>query len=613
MTVKEKITPPGRAISLIAALVFASVSIGAVITASRIQRDFGRVEVGDVWYQNYNGIPIRAKLFRPVEASAQNRLPGVVYIHGYQNNRETGDAYSIETARRGFVVLNIDAIGRGHSGIPGGINSPDFDHTYGGKSSVDYLRKQPFVDPGAVGIMGHSLGAEMAYKAALADPGIRALVITGFAYTLESTVSTPKNMLMIIGQYDEFRKRMTGTRDIRKEWMGTERTAKTFPVKNPELGKTYGDFSRGTARRVYVPPIIHIRESHHIGSIAETVLWLKSALSPPEKLWIDPSSQIWQVKEWMTLLAMAAALAMLLPLGAFLMGLPLFAGLRDEGGARYESTTGEFLKFSSINGALLWLYLPLILVLFGIHKYVVPIDGAFPMMMVNAKVWWFLVVNITGIVLLRRWYRARSAAGRVTHNDTGLSFGQDRFSLDPAALAKTVTLAVVLFLCLYFLEFWAEKGFIVNYRFLFPFMSDLTPYRVGMFFLYLPFILFCFIVTGVFLHGQLRRPPAATFMATFVKWSLYSAGALVVPLVLFLMVQYVPLFINGFIPFQGPNGLFVVFIINLIQVVAMLAFTSVISTWFYQLTGRVYAGALLNAFIVAWIFASSQVIAPIPV
>ena len=45
--------------------------------------------------------------------------PGVVYIHGYQNNRETSDAYCIEMARRGFVVLEIDALGRGNSGNPG--------------------------------------------------------------------------------------------------------------------------------------------------------------------------------------------------------------------------------------------------------------------------------------------------------------------------------------------------------------------------------------------------------------------------------------------------------------------------------------------------------------
>ena len=88
--------------------------------------------VSNATYLNWNGIPIRTKLLKPVEASAANPLPGIVYIHGYQNNRETSDAYCIELARRGFVVLNIDAIGRGNSGIPGrDPKAPGFDRTFG--------------------------------------------------------------------------------------------------------------------------------------------------------------------------------------------------------------------------------------------------------------------------------------------------------------------------------------------------------------------------------------------------------------------------------------------------------------------------------------------------
>jgi hypothetical protein len=39
----------------------------------------------------------------------------------------------------------------------------------------------------------------------------------------------------------------------------------------------------------------------------------------------------------------------------------------------------------------------------------------------------------------------------------------------------------------------------------------------------------------------------------------------------------------------------------------------ILSTWFYQITGKTYLGALVNAAIVTWMFASSQAIAPIPV
>jgi hypothetical protein len=44
---------------------------GAVVLAWWTQRDFGSVEVSNLAYENQNGIPIRAKLLRPTEASAE--------------------------------------------------------------------------------------------------------------------------------------------------------------------------------------------------------------------------------------------------------------------------------------------------------------------------------------------------------------------------------------------------------------------------------------------------------------------------------------------------------------------------------------------------------------
>lgn len=80
-----------------------------------------------------------------------------------------------------------------------------------------------------------------------------ALVISGFVYTLDASATNPKNMLMIIGKWDEYRERMTETDDIEREWMNTPQTQKAIPIENPQLGVTYGNFAQGTARRVFVP------------------------------------------------------------------------------------------------------------------------------------------------------------------------------------------------------------------------------------------------------------------------------------------------------------------------------------------------------------------------
>ena len=174
-------------------------------------------------------------------------------------------------------------------------------------------------------------------------------------------------------------------------------------------------------------------------------------------------------------------------------------------------------------------------------------------------------------------------------------------------------LAAILFLFAYLIEHTLENIFIVDFRFIFPFASDLTPYRAQLWFSYFPFLLLGFLLMGIFLHGQLRQPLKSTWLKTFISWSVFNILVLVIPLVLFLMVQYVPLFITGTIPFVGPGGMFIAYTHNLFHIAAVLILVIPIQTWFYQLTGRIYLGAVLNAALVTWMFVSSQVIAPIPV
>jgi len=594
-------------------VLFMAVLIGAMALASAVQTDFGRVAVSNVHYLNDNAIPLRAKLMHPKAVGSETRFPGIVYIHGYQNNRETGDGYCIELARRGFAVLNIDAIGRGNSGIPNDPGQADFDDTYGGLSSLEYLRSLPFVNPDSVGMMGHSLGAEMAYKVALRDPDVRGLVITGFAYTTDADHKNPANMLMVIGKYDEYRQRMTGVSDIEKEWMSSEQTRKAISAANPEIGTTYGDFSAGTARRVFIPNVTHVQESHNRAAIAEAVLWMRQALDPSEDYWSDPLRQIWPIKEWATLIAMLTGIFALLPLGALIIRIRWFQSLKGTQTYTYACDGRAYLGHAAVNGILMWLYLPLIFVLFGIHVYLVKIDKAFPMMMVNAVVWWFLCINIIGFFVFRRWFKRQNRQQDLTLADMGISFREEAFHIERPQMIKTAVAALLLFLFAYFAEHLLESIFIADYRYIFPFASDLTAYRVRMWFLYFPFLLLGFIQTGVFLHGQIRRAPKSSRLTTFFSWSFYNLAAMIVPLLLFLCIQYVPLFTTGFIPLVGPGGMFVSFVLNLFHIIIVLCMVIPISTWFFQLTGKIYLGAILNAALVAWMFTSSQVIAPIPV
>ncbi len=73
------------------------------ITHGVIQANEGDRYVGDLYYD----------LYVPKGADEQHKAPGVLLLHGYQNDHETNAAYAIELARRGVVVMSIDEFGHG--------------------------------------------------------------------------------------------------------------------------------------------------------------------------------------------------------------------------------------------------------------------------------------------------------------------------------------------------------------------------------------------------------------------------------------------------------------------------------------------------------------------
>jgi len=588
----------------------AALMVAAAVLASLVQSDFGRLEVTNVSFRNEAGRLVRAKLLRPSAraAGAGAVFPGAVYIHGYQNNRETSDPYCIELARRGFAVLEIDALGRGNSDPPGDPDESGFDPSYGGKAAVAYLRGLDFVDPGRVGVMGHSLGAEMAYGLAMEDPTIRAISFSGFGFTDKATRDLPRNALMIFGKYDEYRARMTGTKDFEAEYLSSPRALAAIPSDSPRFGVTYGDFAAGSARRVYMPRTCHVLESHDRGSVAEAVSWMREALGPDPALWIESGRQVWELKEWATLVAMLACLASLLPLAQILLSAGPFAAAAGRPSPARTATPRERRRLLALNFALSWLYLPLVLCLFGLHLYVVRIDRAFPLMMSNGLVFWFLVAGAVGIISCRRGIKKGALGDDFGYREAGLAPAGGR-----RALAASAGLAAALFLWALGAEWLLERLFVVDFRFVFPFASDLTPSRAPLVLLYLPFLFVGFLGNGLLVHVRLARPRGGSAWRAYLGSWLSGWAVLALPLLTIIAVQYLPILAGGNPPFVGPGASLVGFVLALFPVLLKLLAATALSQFLYERTGNLYAGALVSAALVAWMFASSQVIAPIPI
>ncbi|MGE5358901.1 MAG: serine aminopeptidase domain-containing protein [Bacteroidales bacterium] len=95
----------------------------AAISARLVETDFGRLDVRVVTTPSRGGT-LTGKLYRPVGGDADRPRPAVLALHGYQNDKETQNAFALELARRGIVVLALDLVGHGGSDSPRAFAGP---------------------------------------------------------------------------------------------------------------------------------------------------------------------------------------------------------------------------------------------------------------------------------------------------------------------------------------------------------------------------------------------------------------------------------------------------------------------------------------------------------
>lgn len=125
--------------SAILLTVLLCVALVSMFFAYRIQTDGGAVRVTEGRMESPAG-ELAYKLYVPLTATEATPAPGVLLLHGYQNDHETCAAYAIELARRGAVVLALDEYGHGAT-EPGLLERGYVDHkvtvNYGQESEAD--------------------------------------------------------------------------------------------------------------------------------------------------------------------------------------------------------------------------------------------------------------------------------------------------------------------------------------------------------------------------------------------------------------------------------------------------------------------------------------------
>lgn len=154
---------------LFAALILAFGLLAQIVTTRGFKIDSTDVNI------DVRGVDLSLKLYKPANADAGDRLPCIILAHGGSENLSACTLVAWEFARRGFVVLNVNAYGAGTSGQPAisddGRTAENYgrDGTNGYYDALQYARTLSYVDKGRISFWGHSAGYLLVSKAIFQD------------------------------------------------------------------------------------------------------------------------------------------------------------------------------------------------------------------------------------------------------------------------------------------------------------------------------------------------------------------------------------------------------------------------------------------------------------
>jgi pimeloyl-ACP methyl ester carboxylesterase len=560
---------------------------GGGLLAYLVRTDGGSVEVRDVRFMGSNGTLMSALLYVPEGVSAENPAPGIVAIHGYINSRETQDGFSIEFARRGYVVLSLDQTGHGYS------DPPAFANGFGGIDGLLYLRTLDIVDPDNIGLEGHSMGGwALLIAAGVIQDGYQSIVIQGSSPGTfgapEGTPEWPRNLAVVYSQWDEFSALMWGV-PVASDVVNTEKMQTLFATNEPvQRGELYGSIEAGTARILYQPRQNH--PANHISgtSIGYAVDWFQQTLEGGNDL--PPNNQTWFWKELATLIAMIGMVLFIFPFGGLLLQTGFFAPLRR-----------PLPEWKAISGRGWWIAALIMIAIPGLTffyfqnlapEWLELPSRMWPQNITTGIMFWAVGNGLITLLLFLIWHlgtnRRAGAAG-------------ENYGLGIDLLGRSLLLAFVVFLGTYSLLVLSNFLFRTDFRFWVVAWKLMSTLHLRIFLSYLIPFAFFFVVLGLALHGQMRtvdregRPSLGRAM-------LVNVILLIAGIVILLLYQYIPLVAGGTL--GNPNEPLLSIVAY--QFVPLLAVVALVSTYFFYKTGRIWVGAFLNALLVTWYIVAGQ-------
>lgn len=604
---------------MIIALILCVISI---IGAGAIQTDFGKVNMVELSLETEAGT-LTGYMFRPESATASNPTPAIVCSHGYLNNREMQDANYVELARRGYVVIAMNAYGHGDSEVATGDTSTAEVASGGMIEFVKYLGTLPYVDKTQIGVTGHSMGGgytittmtyfteqeEKAYeeliktlpeeearveahKANLVNTG----VIVGNYPTAMAQDKDGRSFLcncnIIMGKWDEFFAANSlilltsdNTKNLIKNLTGETVTAAVD-------GQVYTG-ANGYSLCLYNPNQYHATNHFSVKECRYLVEAFNRSMPAPKQ--IASTNQTWWLKEGFNLLGLIGFFLFIVPMADLLLAAPFFKSLRkDPEGLDAPANMKKYVGRNIWQGVICFiLILPLLMI-----GYLLLINPIWPQDTSAGVGMWSLGCGLIALLFVAKDNKKVTGKKlKESWGDLGVKIGWKNFG-------KTLLLACLVVIATFSLVFIADGINQTDFRIWTLDIRIFNLKKVWVALRYLPFFAVYYIFASL---GASR--------STFKTWSegkqmaVTAAFSIIAP-ALMLIITYVPtIFLDQtlwvFLFNNTAGGLllsaFALIPILLIPFVPILAIASCISVRCYRLTGNIWLGGLINALMITMI------------
>ena len=476
------------------------------IGASLLQTDFGNVQIIKFKIPTDNGKWLSGNLFRPVSATAENKVPIVITSHGYLNNNQMQDISAIELSRRGIAVIAMDAYFHGDSSSSSSYEDSGVIEGMGMIPLVEFAYSQlDWVDNTKIGVMGHSMGGSntwntarhygrlymQALEKAQAPDSDGGKTITeeeqayadsvnkvAAAFPTSSVRNTTDEVMAEIhcnfgtnfGFYDEGAYRcVNGDGDLHDAPEALAIVNSILPESEKltgtiEIAKMYGDPANDTLRVVYNPHEIHPWQHFSTESAGYTVDFFTTAFQMENP--IPSSNQYWLWKELFNCIGLVGAALLIVPLATLLLKVPCFASLAGEEPKKLPAlTTAKSKAFFWGSWCLSWIISWLSFIPIGkLDQYIFPevtnrgLSNWFPQPTTNFILLWAVFNGIVGLALFWLSYKfVGSKNGVVPSEMWGIKISLKDFF-------KTLALAVCVFIGFYSTVIFSQYFFQTDYR-----------------------------------------------------------------------------------------------------------------------------------------------------